>query len=382
MTTRIAHIFPDSPFLPFTVDVFETVAPGENTFLVYAMKGELERYSISSNARMETVPPGDAGFGLVSKIVGGSDIVIAHSMGPLPASALVSAPPGALRVWSGWGADYYGSALSPMSGLLGPLTADFHRSRTSLPGKAVRLRRRLASLQSLRRAAAATDVFSAPIPDDLAIFTKRYPRFRGRYGQLNYASVEDTFAAGSHEITGDDILVGNSATLANNHFEVLEILAGLHTSDRRVIVPLSYGDRTYAQAVVSRGRDLLGSRFVPLLDFLPLEEYQGVISGCSVVVMGHRRQQGVGNIASALWNGAHVFLDERNPVSQFLRDRGAAFGTLGDLKSAGLPSGRVTQEQLAANRQLLQDFWGRGTVLGNIEALIASHRSGAATPRN
>jgi hypothetical protein len=204
------------------------------------------------------------------------------------------------------------------------------------------------------------------------VFKQTYPQFRGRYSQLNYGSVEDTFEVGSHEITGDDILVGNSATLPNNHFEVLRLLAGLGTSNRRVIVPLSYGDRSYADAVVEAGRELLGSRFIPLLDFMPLDEYQKLVADCSIVVMGHRRQQGVGNIAGALWSGANVFLDEKNPVSRFLRDRGAVFGTLGELQSAGLPPRRVTDDQRETNRQLMREFWGRDKVLSNIETLISS----------
>jgi dTDP-N-acetylfucosamine:lipid II N-acetylfucosaminyltransferase len=372
VTARIAHIFPDSPFLPFTVDTFEAVAPGASTFMVYALRGDLDRHPRPATATLTGVSADAQGLAQVSRVVADSDVVIAHTMSPFAARAVLAAPRRTLKVWSGWGGDYYGSDFSAVAGLLGPQTERYRRARLSAASTVLNpLKRRITS-QVLHSVAKVTDVFSAPIPSDLEVFARRFRGFRGRYSQLNYASVEDTFAAGALEITGDDILVGNSATLPNNHFEVLDLLARLDLGSRRVIVPLSYGDPVYADAVVKRGTEVLGSNFVPLRDFMPIEQYQQVISQCSVVVMGHLRQQAIGNIAGALWSGAHVFLDERSPMTTFLRERNGLSGSLDELAAAGLPAGRVTGRQLAGHRTLLQDFWGRSVVLGNIETLLSA----------
>jgi len=372
VTVRIAHIFPDSPFLPFTVETFEAVAPGANTFLVYALRGDLDRHRRPATAKLQGVTAGAEGLAQVGRVVAESDIVIAHTMSPFAARAVLAAPRRTLKVWSGWGGDYYGSDFSPLAGLLGPQTERYRRARLSAAATVLNPVKRRITNQVLRSVSKVTDVFSAPIPSDLAVFTRRFPGFRGRYSQLNYASVEDTFAAAAPEITGDDILVGNSATMPNNHFEVLDLLARLDLGSRRVVVPLSYGDTTYAQEVVKRGTDVLGANFAPLLDFMPIDEYLDVISQCSVVVMGHLRQQAIGNIAGALWSGAHVFLDERSPMTTFLRERGGLVGSLDELAANGIPAGRVTGRQHAENRKLLQDFWGRDVVLGNIETLIST----------
>lgn len=372
MTVRIAHIFPDSPFLPFTVDTFEAVAPGANTFLVYALRGDLDRHARPASAKLVGVSADAAGLAQVSRVVADSDIVIAHTMSPFAARAVLAAPRRTLKVWSGWGGDYYGSDFSPVAGLLGPQTERYRRARLSAVSTVLNPLKRRITNQVLHSVSKVTDVFSAPIPSDFEVFTRRFRGFRGRYGQLNYASVEDTFAAGALEITGDDILVGNSATMPNNHFEVLDLLARLDLGTRRVVVPLSYGDTVYAEAVVKRGTEILGANFAPLLDFMPIDEYLAVISQCSVVVMGHLRQQAIGNIAGALWSGAHVYLDERSPMTTFLRKRGGLSGSLDELAASGLPAGRITGRQLAENRKLLQDFWGRDVVLGNIEKLIST----------
>lgn len=371
MTPRIVHLFPDSPFLPFTAEVFEAAAPGANTFVVYALKGDISRHALPENARVETVRADAAGLDRASRLLRDSDIALFHSVGAFAARALLATPSRTLKVWSGWGGDYYGSSLSTTAGLLGPLTSRYSRARLSLPGKMVRTYRTLRSSLPLGAAARAADVFSAPIPEDLPVFRSRFGGFRGRYAQLNYASVEDTFAT-TRPVTGADILIGNSATLTNNHFEVLDLLARIGVADRRVVAPLSYGDRAYADAVAERGAESLRGDFVPIREFMPLEEYRGMVADCSVVVMGHRRQQGIGNVAGALWSGAHVFLDERNTLTSFLRSRGAAVGTLRELATEGLPRGRVTPGQLADNRRVLEEFWGRRAVISNIESLLGS----------
>ncbi|MCU1417973.1 MAG: hypothetical protein JWP32_2147 [Schumannella sp.] len=369
---RIVHLHPDSPFLPFTMDVFETVAPGTGTYLVYARTGDLDRHPRPASATVSAIAADAAGLATASRALAGADVVIAHSMTPFATRVVRSAPARATIVWSGWGGDYYGSNASALAGLLGPQSEAFRRSRLSPAGRVLQpLKRRRAS-SALRAAARASDVFSAPIPDDFAVFSRRFRGFRGRYSQLNYASVEDTFSPGAHEITGDDILVGNSATLTNNHVEVFEQLARIGVGGRRVVVPLSYGDPAYASYAAERGRQLLGSDFVPLRDFMPLAEYQRVIADCNLVVMGHRRQQGIGNVAAAMWSGAQVFLDERSPLSTFLRERGAHAGTLAGLSTSGLPAGRITGAELAANRRVLQEFWGRDVVLANARALVES----------
>lgn len=371
MSPRIAHVFPDSPFLPFTLDVFESVAPGANTFLVYNSRGDLDRHrrAGTESTAIEAIGMGDAGVARIAEVVAESDVLIAHSMTAIAARAVIAAPERVLRVWSGWGGDYYGSNTSRMAGLLGPESAKYFRSTVSAVGTFMQPYRRFRASGVLRRAAAASDVFSAPIPEDLDVLTHRFPGFRGDYAQLNYASVEDTFAVGAHDITGDDILVGNSATMTNNHFEVLETLAAADVDGRRVIVPLSYGDSAYADEVVRRGTRLLGSDFVPLRDFMPLDEYQAILAACSVSIMGHKRQQGVGNAASALWAGAHLFLDPVNPISRFLAARGSEARSIAEL-AHGIPSGRVDDEKLERDRTLMRAFWGRDVVLANTRALL------------
>jgi hypothetical protein len=316
------------------------------------------------------------GIAGVSFMVRNSDMIIAHSMTPHGAIAFGCSRPETVRVWSGWGFDYYGSDESPDAGLLGASTLALSTSLDDavdrrLPIRALsdrflrETRRRL-----LHHAAGRADYFSAPIPDDLSVFTRRFPEFDGSYSQISYGNVAETFACDTR-LAGTNILVGNSATPSNNHLEIFDCLARLDLSGRRIIVPLSYGDLAYRDAIVSRGCELFGSAFTPLIDFLPQHEYAAITASCNIVVMNHKRQQALGNIGAGLYQGAHVFLDEACPTVDFLRSRGAFLYTTNQLKLEGLPKAPLSLEVVASNRGVLEALWGAEQVVRYAEALVS-----------
>lgn len=373
---KITHIGRDSQFLSFVSDVFESVAPGANRYIVLSdsEQGTI-RYPMAGD-KVQVVPSQLRGAWRVPFDVRSSDMIIAHSMTPHAAIAFASARSRTLKVWSGWGFDYYGSDEDLDHGLLGDKTSALSESLGGALGQQLTnqaLRGRLASgvvARVAHRTAASTDYFSAPIPDDYAVFRRRFPEFHGEYSQLNYGSVADTFERGGSPLTGSNILVGNSASKANNHLEVFELLTTQDLSGREVVVPLSYGDPAFRDAVIDRGNELFGSAFRPLVDFLPLHEYAAIVASCDVVIMNQRRQQALGNIGSALYYGAQVFLDEVNPTLGFLRTRGARISSMRDLAADGLPCGRLSAAAVAANRSVLESFWGSAQVVKNVETLI------------
>lgn len=299
-----------------------------------------------------------------------SDVAIFHGMSAVVASAMVDAPSRVLKVWSGWGGDYYGSTLDHSRGQLAPLT------RAAWPGTTLTnapprvLLNSVRSAQLLHAAARSADVFSAPVPQDELVFRKRFRGFTGRYHQLNYLTAESGIAPGPDGSDGHDILLGNSASATNNHLDALEVLARSDLGESRVVVPLSYGDPTYAAMVAERGHELLGEKFVSLREHLPLHDYHEVLSRCSVVVMAHWRQQGVGNVLRAVWQGAHVVLDPRNPVADYLASLGLPAHMLADADLAALVHQRLDPETVRTHRAILVERWGRRAVVRNVRELL------------
>lgn len=368
----VTHLLPFSSFLPFITSVFDEAEPDGNLFLVYGT-GDLSTYNLPAHLRVQSIGMGPGDLELAIGAFQSSAVAIVHSMSTFSAQVLSATPPPTLRVWSGWGGEYYGSRFSPTAGLLGPATARLERVRRG--GVRDRAARAWSSnyVDSLSRAAAkSTDVFSAPVPTDFAVFRRRFREFGGRYSQLNYASVEDTYATQPDRVTGSDILVGNSATPENNHLETLALLAALDIGDRRVVVPLSYGDAAYADDVERAGVELLGDRFTPIRGYLPLSDYTALISRCGVVIMGHRRQQALGNVARAVWQGAHVFMDRRSPILEYFRAVGLPAQTLEELRSGGVPTLARSRAAVDEARETASSLWGRDVVIDNIRTLLAS----------
>lgn len=369
MTPEVLHVVSTPSFMDFVSHAFEEAAPRRNTFVSVAVP--LEKLRLPASARAEIVQRDQPGRDRLNGLIAKSQVTVFHNVTERTiAGAMAQAPTSTLKVWSGWGGDYYGSDLDGLAGIIGPETRRVVRRIRPLdfwPERLIELRH----LRPLLHAAArSADVFSAPIPQDFDVFKRRFRAFRGRYSQLNYGSVEDTFAVGPSKVSGNDILLGNSATPENNHLEVLKLLTKLDLGQSRVYTPLNYGDPAYSAAVAKRGTELLGDRFVALTDPMSLSSYHELLSHCAVFVMGHRRQQALGNIFRAIWQGSHLVLDRRNPVVEYLSERGIRVMLFEDMARTGQPRTGLDPVQRDRNRAVLMEHWGRTAVLDNIRKLI------------
>ncbi len=370
---KIVHIGPDSPHLQFAAKAFESVAPGANEYVVVSAGGaKALRYPIPRGA-VDVVSSSPKGVIALLARRRKCDLIVAHSMTAQATAAFVRAGRNTVTVWSGWGYDFYGP-----SDLLGPQTQELvERLDRSRAVQRPLWRRSLGAAWTgflgmlKRRAAARSDYVSVPVPTEESIFRKQFPQFHGEHSQLSYFSLEESYAtAGGDRTSGGGVLIGNSATPSNNHLEAFELLAGRDLGGRRVVVPLNYGDPDYRDAVVARGKQLFGDAFLPIVERMPLDEYNELVSGCDVMIMNHRRQQALGNVGTALNTGATLYLDEVNPVYEFFRQSGASVRPTSELQSKGDLARALTDEELAANRRFLESFWGTERVHANVAALL------------
>jgi hypothetical protein len=114
------------------------------------------------------------------------------------------------------------------------------------------------------------------------------------------------------------IQVGNSANPTNHHREVLKVLAEFKDRDIEIVCPLSYGEPDYRERVISVGKRLFADKFVPLVEFLPFEEYRELLASIDIAIFNHNRQQGMGNIISHLGLGHKVYLRSDQSPWKFL----------------------------------------------------------------
>ncbi len=377
---RILHLAPDEKFISFTFRLFNELPDVENRLVIRSLGRDRTLRHTSSLAAWRVVSRDYFVSSAMAEDLRWCDCLVVHYLEPLAATMILRAPGDVVKVWSAWGADYH--QLIPESGrpILGPQTqALVTKLRQASTGRWLRslysrARNQLIGFPLMRAAALRADLYSAPILEEFEdLRTALGPRFRARFAQLNYGDVESIFSEGASSPAGEDILVGNSAAATNNHAEAFSTLARLDLGDRRIVVPLAYGDSDYRSAVIALGRRMFGARFVPVTEFLPLADYNSLIGRCAIAIMNHRRQQALGNIGTLMERGARIVLDEHGTLFRFFTSLGTSVDSLQALERVGamLPPPLSEAERLR-NRAALRKVWSAATVRRNATDFVSA----------
>lgn len=155
------------------------------------------------------------------------------------------------------------------------------------------------------------------------------------------------------EARGNIILLGNSASLTNNHKYVIKYLTKLNLEDKKVVAPLSYaGTETYINQVCDYGKEKLKDKFIPLRTFLPLNEYNELMTQAETCVYGSWRQEAFGNILVALYLGAKVFLSKHSPLGGMFKDMGIKIYAIEKAKHNDLITSLSTKDK-ERNRNII-----------------------------
>lgn len=124
------------------------------------------------------------------------------------------------------------------------------------------------------------------------------------------------------------LLIGNSASPFNNHFEAFEYLSDAGVK-LEIMVPLSYsGSEEYINKVVELGTQKFKEKFLPLTDFLPMTEYYKLMKDVRAAVFFNLRSQAAGNILWLLTNNIPVFMLEANNLYKMLTISGIVVYTI------------------------------------------------------
>ena len=369
---RILHVMHDDKFNDRAVIRFEEVYAGKNDYLAVCKENKRLQFIKSNQVR----PVSES---YVVNLLGGSSYraVIFHSLPPLQQAVFRAVPKHTPIVWIGWGFDYYSTLLSASfphpDGLFEPKTiAHFELKPRNVSFRSTikaKLRPWLGgkspagfSRQDYQR----VSVFVPVLKAEWQLARQENPWFKADYRPWLYALEQE--AQFEKEIFADaaNILVGNSASMTNNHIDSFEAIAeSLLASDyEAVIVPLSYGSPRVRDAVVKAGRHYFGAKFRPILDFLEMNAYLDLVRSCHTVFMNHVRQQALANLSYAFSWGAKVVINQRSMLVNEFKERGLEFGLMDDPQSWQIESGvrvrnRQKQREIRDRKRdpkILQDF--------------------------
>lgn len=375
---RVVHLARDEKFIPLMQSLFDAAAPLANRYVIACRRRRKQRF-VQAADNVVYRPEWQFRTPLIAADVRDADCIVAHSMTTIFAKAIRHARPQARVVWLGWGYDYYPLLEAQLGDPLLPATRAL---TTSLRGDDTarswwtRLFSRNGDDESASgKRMALSDVAArisayAVLPPEVPLLRRALPQLHGEPHEVPLFTAEDVFQKGPPAMEGPDVLLGNSATASNNHLEALDWLRS-RASKGKLIVPLSYGDAVYGRSIAALGRERFGERLDALTGWMALPDYNERIRHCGFVVMNHRRQQAVGNVASALYKGATVYLRRENPLFDFLAGLGICLRGIDD--SAGALEA-LSSEDRSRNREIIGAHYARARVLSAIRSLLGASR--------
>ena len=115
------------------------------------------------------------------------------------------------------------------------------------------------------------------------------------------------------------ILIGNSASVTNEHFEIIRNLSKFANQNVQIICPLSYGDMNYAKDIINYGQRIFKERFIPIRKMISSMNYNRLLNAIDILVFNHKRQQGLGVSSICLYLGKKVFIRNDSPSWDYYR---------------------------------------------------------------
>lgn len=156
-----------------------------------------------------------------------------------------------------------------------------------------------------------------------------------------------------------NILIGNSATTTNNHFEVFEKIKRFKDENIKIYCPLSYGNSEYGKQVEKEGQRIFGEKFIAIKKYMEIEEYAKFLASMDVAFFAYNRQQATANLEILGYFGVKVFLKKGFPLWSHYVDRdNCSFYDLGDIDNSSFEEMVKMEDcQKINNRVYFSKIW-------------------------
>lgn len=365
----VIHCVNDDKFIDNVINVHETLCPQEfqEVFihLPYKKIDNSDLKWIKKKEKIRILAPDQ-----FIEYVNAQDVaaIVMHCFTSIPVQYVHRIKNSIKVFWVAWGVDLYNvSACCPpfikLDNLYHSQTRKILNSSFSLIISNLKERAKATfNSRHIRKAVRRINYFSGIIPEEYAFMTKlsyfKAEKFEYTYFRMN----SNPFCEANIDVfneTGANILIGNNSSPTNNHIDIFEHISKFKLSERKIYTPLSYsGTHTYKCSVIEYGKDKFGDNFVPLIDFIPYNEYLSIINSCGVVILGCERQQAMGNVYSALWQGCKLFLSKTSLIYQFCINKGLTVFSIQDEFNEDAISVRLDNTVIKKNREILLSYIG------------------------
>ena len=183
----------------------------------------------------------------------------------------------------------------------------------------------------------------------------------------SYYSIEETVGTSLMDcrVDGNNIWIGNSAAIKNNHMDILWHLLKSRVLKKwdgnKVIMPLSYGEPWIRNLAKKVGKWLFGKKLQVLEQYIPRDEYNALMLSCSTMIIGYWEPAANGNIMTALWLGMRVYLSEKSMALAYYRRFGCVIFSIERDLNRNNPDcfSRLSDEEWHQNRKALTKEYGK-----------------------
>lgn len=374
----IIHVATDEKFIDAAHHIYEQAFPGLNLFFILHREDEEIQYLSGNNNYFIVDISAD-----FAKVIEGysshAKLIIFHGMNYFQALLVSKLKKGNKKfVWVPFGAEVYNNNLIFKNKSIGPKTYKnfvfnyknwikdilrpahyFLFEGKETPNKVIK--------KSFRKIDYATILFEEELLNykDFGIVSPNIDFVKFTYYPLNLV-IHNNYDF----VIDNNILIGNSASYTNNHIEAFEILEKFDFKDLKIVSPLSYGNKEYAEKIVDLGKKIFGNSFCPLTEFMSRDKYQNVLLGCGIAFMNHNRTQASGTILTLLYLGSKVYLSEKTSIFRYLRRIGCYIYSVE--RDLNVENNEVfnllTIEQMKHNRAIMSSELSLDSVVAELRA--------------
>jgi dTDP-N-acetylfucosamine:lipid II N-acetylfucosaminyltransferase len=329
---QIVHICEDEKFINSAVEQFEHCFPGQNTFFVLPVSSDENFKHVKSQTFIHKTTPEN--LTQVSSSISNEAIVVLHSLSPRFYDFVLQLPKNIKIIWFCFGFEVYNDANYFKNDLLlDKLTKHkFPETKKSKKDKFIEVARpyyrlvkpslSLSPKEYKHKVMQRIDYLGSSFYEEFEQVS-RLIKQKKKFFDFWYYPLELIVGVQKPIVyPKTNIIIGNSGFKSGNHLDVFDKIKNYSLKDIEIVVPLNYGEPKYIQEVLAEGKKDFNVAFKPLLDFMPLAEYNTILESVGVAILNNKRQQAVGNTIALLWFGAKVFLSHKNPFYHYLKRTG------------------------------------------------------------
>lgn len=372
------HLTHDNIFIDYVINSAKQLNLSDNKYLVHTLDGNKPQL-VKSNNIVYAKYNSPLFWEIIGDIKQYSAVYI-HFMHGITSDFVNRMPADIKIVWCFWGGD--GLELpSMLKNVYQRKSFKYFKKHERIKWLPFSLRKTYHNYHFMKRRAqvdrdnikaiARVDYFAHYIEEDFEL-VKRATPCKAKFIPFHYASFEDIVPTHLKKelATGNNILLGNSDTITNNHFEAIDKLSEIELADVMIYCPLSYEAGQYANDIAEYGKQKLGKHFVPMLKFLPKEEYEQLLASVSVSVMNHNRSQALGNILALMCGGVKLYMSGESTLFHFFkRNDIIVYSIQKDLNSENIRI-KLTEKEVKQNQDRLLELFGKTAHLEKIKHLL------------